>query len=183
MPGRTTRPAAFLDRDGTILVEKDYLADPRGVELIPGAAEALARLRGCGFMLVMVSNQSGIARGLFTMADFEAVQERVEAELDRFGVRLDAVFVCPHHPDFTGPCACRKPGLALFLEAAETLGLELSRSVWIGDRVDDIEPALRFGGRGWLVRTGYGGAQAGALPGGLTTVDDLTAAAAAICEG
>ena len=183
MAGREKRPAAFLDRDGTILVEKNYLADPRSVELIEGAGEALARLRTCGYALVVVSNQSGIARGLFTLADFQAVQARLEAELGRFGVRLDGVFVCPHHPDFTGPCECRKPGLALFREAAETLELELSRSVWIGDRIHDVEPALRFGGRGWLVRTGYGGALEAALPAGLYRADDLAAAAEAICEG
>ncbi len=176
------RPAAFLDRDGTIIVEKHYLSDPMGVELAPGAAQGLTRLRQCGYALVLVTNQSGIGRGLLTMADFEAVQARLVEVLAAAGIRLDGVYMCPHHPAFTGPCSCRKPGLALFLEAAETLGLALGSSVWVGDRMRDVEPALALGGRGWLVGTRRL-ALRGTLPPGLSVAADLAAAAAAICKG
>ncbi|MCI0433281.1 MAG: HAD-IIIA family hydrolase [Gemmatimonadetes bacterium] len=175
--------AAFLDRDGTIIVEQEYLADPAGVELLPGAAAALGALRDCGYSLVVVTNQSGIARGLYTEDDFLAVQGRLASLLAEEGVRLDGVYMCPHHPAITGPCECRKPGLALYRQAAETLGVELSKSVWIGDRAHDVEPALRLGGRGWLVRTGYGRSHESDLAGGLHVAEDITSAALAICEG
>ena len=173
------RPAAFLDRDGTIIVDRDYPHDPDHVELIPGAAGALRQLRNAGYALVVITNQSGIARGFFDEAAYRAVHARMASQLTAEGVTLDGEWHCPHHPDFTGPCDCRKPGLRLFREAAETLGIDLQRSVWIGDRLTDVTPALQFGGRGFLVRTGYGTGQA-AVPSGVEAVSDLGAAAARI---
>jgi len=170
------RRAAFLDRDGTIIQEKEYLADPEGVELLPGALEGLRRLRDAGYALVVVTNQSGIARGLFTEDDYRAVQARLEALLAAEGVTLDGVYHCPHHPDYTGPCDCRKPGTGLFARAARELELDVGRSVAIGDRLRDVEPVLRLGGRAVLVRTGYG-AEIDVVPPEVETARNLAAAA------
>lgn len=173
MTDRERRPAAFIDRDGTLIVEHDFLSDPDGVHLIPGAAEALRRLRDAGYAIALITNQSGIARGYFTVADFEAVQARLDEMLAAEGVELDGEWYCPHHPDFTGPCECRKPGLLLFREAADTLHLDTGRSIFIGDRVRDIAPAADFGGIPVLVRTGYGDRPEAELPAGTVVASDL----------
>lgn len=172
------RRGAFLDRDGTIIVEHEYLDDPAGVELVPGAAAALRRLRDAGFILIVVTNQSGIARGFYTLRDFEAVQARLEDMLRHEGVQLDGVYYCPHHPEFTGPCDCRKPGLGMYRQAAEQHGLDLSRSVFIGDRIKDVLPADELGGLGLLVRTGYGSEEAASAPASVAVVADLPEAVA-----
>jgi D-glycero-D-manno-heptose 1,7-bisphosphate phosphatase len=172
----TGRPAAFLDRDGTLVIERHYLADPAGVQLVPGAATALRRLQDAGWALVIVTNQSGIARGLYAEADFHAVQRRVEEHLALAGVRIDSVGYCPHHPDFTGPCECRKPGTLLFREAAAGLGLDFASSVFIGDRLKDVLPARELGGRAFLVRTGYGALQELEADDDIEVVDDVAAA-------
>jgi D-glycero-D-manno-heptose 1,7-bisphosphate phosphatase len=173
----TRRRAVFLDRDGTILVEKNYLADPDDVELIPGAADALRRLGDAGRVLVVVSNQSGIARGYFGETEYRAVERRVQELLAAEGVVLDASEHCPHHPEFTGPCECRKPGLALFRKAAGALDIDLAGSAFIGDRPGDVLPALDFGGLGILVRTGYGAEHIRDVPPGIRVVADLPEAA------
>jgi len=145
-------PAVFLDRDGTIIRDHHYIGNPGQVELIPGAASAVRRLNDAGLPVVIVTNQSGIARGLLTEADYERVRDRAEALLGEFGARIDASYMCPHHPDFTEkPCACRKPGTLLFRRAATDLDLDLSRSWYIGDRGRDVIPARELGGRGILV--------------------------------
>lgn len=149
------RPAVFVDRDGTLIREREYLADPAGVELVAGAASAVRRLREAGFAVVVVTNQSGIARGLFGWDAFRATQARVEALLGQEGARLDGVYVCPHHPDFTGPCECRKPGTALFDQAAGELGLDLERSFFVGDQARDVIVAEALGGTPLLVATGH----------------------------
>lgn len=175
------RPAVFLDRDGTIIVERYYLADPAGVELVPGAAAALRSLAAAGYALVVVTNQSGIARGLYGEEEFRAVQRRVEELLERGGIRFDAVYHCPHHPDYTGPCECRKPALGLYRRAARELGLDLSRSVCIGDRLKDVLPAQELGcAAAVLVRTGYGEEQAPDAPEWVRIEADLRAAARAV---
>jgi D-glycero-D-manno-heptose 1,7-bisphosphate phosphatase len=171
------RAAAFLDRDGTIIRDADYLADPDGVELLPGAVEGMRKLSEAGFALVIVTNQSGIARGLYTESDFHAVQQRLEQVLREQGVVLDAVFYCPHHPDFTGECDCRKPQLGMYRAAAARLHIDLAASVYIGDRVKDVEPALATGGRGFLVLTGYGEWEARGVPEGVSVVADVREAA------
>jgi len=175
------RPAVFLDRDGTIVVERYYLADPAGVELVPGAGAALRSLAEAGYALVVVTNQSGIARGLYGEQDFRAVQRRIEEALEREGVRLDGVYHCPHHPDYTGPCECRKPAAGLYRRAARDLGLDLSRSVCIGDRLKDVLPARELGcAAAILVRTGYGEEQAPDAPEWVRVEADLPAAARAV---
>ena len=170
--------AVFLDRDGTIVEEVEILHDPALVRLIPGAAQAIRRLNDARWPVVMVSNQSGIARGIYTVHDFFAVQRRIDELLRAAGAQLDGVFFCPHHPDFTGPCDCRKPGTRLFQDAATQLGgIDLAHSWYIGDRVSDVIPALTLRGHGVLVRTGLGSEHAPqAAKLGIPVVTDLTAA-------
>jgi histidinol-phosphate phosphatase family protein len=144
-------PAAFLDRDGTIINEAHYIARPELVHLRPGAADAIRRLRDAGRRVVVVTNQSGIARGLLTLADYERVHARMVELLAMEGARLDAAYLCPHHPDFDGSCECRKPGTLLFRRAAVEHDLDLARSAFIGDRWRDVAPALSLGGRGILI--------------------------------
>ena len=160
-PGATLRPAVFLDRDGTLILERDYLADPEGVTLVPGALEALRLLRDAGFILVVVTNQSGIGRGLYGLEDYHAVAGRVERLLGSHGIRLHGTYFCPHYPDVTGPCQCRKPATGLFRAAAKDLGVDLASSFFVGDRVRDVLPARELGGTGILVRTGYGAREEG----------------------
>lgn len=143
------RPAVFLDRDGTVILDRGYLADPAGVELVDGAASAIARLNAAAVPAVLVTNQSGIGRGFFAPAEFAAVQARLESLLARHGAVLDAVYHCPHAP--ADGCDCRKPRTGLFRRAARDLGLDLRRSVYIGDRPRDVAPALELGGTGILV--------------------------------
>ena len=169
--------AVFLDRDGTIIVEVDYVGDPDKVALLPGAAPAVRSLKEAGYVVVIVTNQSGIARGYFTLNDYYRVAERTEDLLEVEGARVDATFFCPHHPDFSGPCKCRKPGIGMFEEAARELDIDLARSFYVGDRVRDVEPALTLGGRGILVLTGYGKEEAPKLPPGIETAVDLSEAA------
>lgn len=169
--------AAFLDRDGTIIADPGYLADPALLEFIDGSIEALRVLRDAGYKLVVVTNQSGIARGLYTIDDYYAVEKHLEQLLRVEGIELDAVHFCPHHPDFTGPCDCRKPGLGMYKAAARNLGLDLATSVYVGDRLKDVTPAVAFGGRGFLVLTGDGRTEAAQVPAGVDVVANLAAAA------
>lgn len=145
------RPAAFLDRDGTVIEDAHYIGRADDVRLLPGAAAAIARLNAAGVPVVIISNQSGIGRGLFTLDDYERVRARLDALLAAEGARLDATYICPHHPDTTGPCDCRKPGTLMHRQAAAALALDPARSAYVGDRWRDIAPALALGGRGILV--------------------------------
>ncbi len=177
MPSEAKRPAVFLDRDGTLIQERDYLADPAGVLLLDGVPEALRRLRAAGYVLVVVTNQSGIARGLYSLADYRAVAQRVDEVLDGEGVLPDATYFCPHHPEFTGPCECRKPRPGMYLRAEKDLDLDLPASYFVGDRVKDVLPALELRGTGILVRTGYGESEAGNVPVGVRVAESLSQAA------
>lgn len=145
------RGAVFLDRDGTLAYDPGYLHDPRDVRLLPGVAEGLRSLAAAGWPLVVVSNQSGIARGLYGPQAFSAVNRRIEELAGRPAVRFSGEYYCPHHPDITGPCECRKPGLALFRRAAGDLRLDLGRCWFVGNRIGDVSPASSLGGRGVLV--------------------------------
>jgi D-glycero-D-manno-heptose 1,7-bisphosphate phosphatase len=170
------QPAVFLDRDGTLIEEKEYLSDPNGVVMVPGTFEALRELRAAGFGLVIVTNQSGIARGYYTEDDYHAVAARVNALLDEAGAPIDDTRFCPHHPDVTGPCACRKPATGMYLAAAADLGLDLRASYYIGDKLTDVLPALELAGQGILVRTGYGRDHEASVPEGTWVVDDVRSA-------
>ena len=169
--------AVFLDRDGTIIEDSGYLHEPGKVTLLPGAAQAIKQLNDHGFLAVTVSNQSGIARGLYTVADYTAVQRRLTELLAAHGAHLDGAYFCPHHPRFTGPCECRKPGLKLFRDAAEALDIDLPHSWWVGDRLSDVQPAAAWGGQAVLVATGEGNLDQGqARASGVTVVADLASA-------
>jgi len=141
----------FLDRDGTIIRDTHYIGSEDEVELIPGAAEAIRVLNESGWPVVVVTNQSGMARGYFTLEDYERVRARLDALLSSHGAHLDASYACPHHPDVTGPCECRKPGALLYHQAADALGLDVTRSWYIGDHLRDVQPAQELGGSGILV--------------------------------
>lgn len=171
-----TAPAVFLDRDGTLIEERSYLADPDGVRLLPGVVDGLRALGAAGYRLIVVTNQSGIARGLITPDQYERVRARMHEQLARHGVRLDGIYHCPHHPSITGPCDCRKPGVALYRRAAAEHDLDLERSVFVGDKPSDVEPAAVLGGRGILVGTGYGRTSAGSVDASVAVVRDFAAA-------
>lgn len=173
-----SHPAVFLDRDGTIVADPGFLHEPGKVQLLAGTGDAIRRLNEHGLLVITVSNQSGIARGRYTVADYAAVQRRLVELLETHGAHLDGSYFCPHHPGISGPCECRKPGSKLFLEAQEALDIDFARSWWVGDRLSDVQPALGLGGHGILVTTGEGNlhqGQARAL--GVMVVADLAAAA------
>jgi D-glycero-D-manno-heptose 1,7-bisphosphate phosphatase len=156
-----SRRAVFLDRDGTIMVDKNYLHDPDQVELIPQAAEAMKALTEAGFALVIVSNQSGVARGMFGVDDVERVNRRLISLLHASGVEVDGVYYCPYHrhgtvPEYTAHSPLRKPGPGMPELAARDLGIDLRRSYVIGDKTEDIWLARIIGAFPLLVRTGYG---------------------------
>jgi D-glycero-D-manno-heptose 1,7-bisphosphate phosphatase len=143
--------AVFLDRDGTIIKDVRYISRPQQVELIDGAAEAIARINAALVPVIVVTNQSGIGRGFYSLADYARVRERLDELLEQQGARIDATYMCPHKPE--DECNCRKPGTLLFERASADLGVDLSSALFIGDRLRDIEPAARFGARGVLVPT------------------------------
>jgi D-glycero-D-manno-heptose 1,7-bisphosphate phosphatase len=180
MLGSVRRGAVFLDRDGTLVRDPGYLHDPALVELLPGVVEGLRALAAAGWPLVVVSNQSGIARGHFGPAAFAAVTARIEELLAPHGVRFAGVYYCPHHPDFTGPCGCRKPGVELFERAARELGLDLRRSWYVGDKLQDAEPARHLGGRGVLLGIPAPPDAQRARDLAVTVADDLASAAVLI---
>lgn len=171
--------AVFLDRDGTLVHDPGYLRDPADVHLIAGVPEALTRLTEAGYRLVVVTNQSGIARGRLTHADLEAVNAEIARQLATHGVSIAAWFHCPHGPD--EGCPCRKPGTALHRDAAARFDLRLDRCWWVGDRLSDVEPATALGGRGIVVRTGEGPRhETAARKAGYPVAEDLRAAAETI---
>lgn len=145
------RPAAFLDRDGTIIEDVSYISRPDQVQLRPTAAEAIALLNAHDVAVVVITNQSGIARGMFTVTDYEAVRDRTAQALAAHGARIDASYYCPHYPAMSGPCDCRKPGRQLFDQAIAELGLSPSRSMFAGDRARDVLPVRTFGGTAFLI--------------------------------
>ena len=155
------KPALFLDRDGTLNEEVDYLHRPEDLILIPGAAAALARVNAAGIPVIVVTNQSGIGRGYYGWPEFEAVMGRMADDLAKAGARLDATYASPHHDKGQGDYAVadhpdRKPNPGMLRRAAEEHGLDLSRSWMVGDKAVDVEAGRRAGCRTALVLTGYG---------------------------
>lgn len=150
-PGRS---ALFVDRDGTLIVEKHHLGDPDQVELLPGVAESLRIVRAAGHPVVVVSNQAGVGRGLYSLTRAHQVMARLRALLRREGVELDAIRFCPHAPE--AGCDCRKPEPRLLREAGEDLRLSLVASAMVGDKWIDVEAGHAVRGAGVLVRTGHG---------------------------
>ena len=145
------RWAAFLDRDGTIIEDRHYPGDPEEVRLLPGAAAAIRRLNDASIPVIVVTNQSGIARGLITEDQYRAVHARMEALLAREGALITAIYYCPHGPDTLPACDCRKPAPGMFEQGAREQGVSLERSVFIGDRTRDVLSGVAAGGRGFLI--------------------------------
>jgi D-glycero-D-manno-heptose 1,7-bisphosphate phosphatase len=175
--------AVFLDRDGTIVADPGYLHKPEDVKLLPGAAEGIRRLNAGGYLVVVVTNQSGIARGLYSVRDYRAVERRLDELLAQEGgdAHIDASYFCPHHPQAPEPCECRKPRTKLFREAQAALDIDFTKSWWVGDRLTDVQPARILGGRAILVATGQGNLHQGqARAIGVTVVADLRTAAGEI---
>lgn len=148
------RRALFLDRDGTLNVEVGYLDNPDSFQLIPGAGEAIRAMNQAGWLVILISNQSGVGRGYFDKTTLKAIHARMELELARMGARLDDIFYCPHTPDKN--CTCRKPSPELILRAAQEHGIDLERSWMAGDKATDVEAAHRAGCHAALVLSGYG---------------------------
>lgn len=151
------RPAAFLDREGTLVVEKEYLADPDQIELLPGAAEAVKRLNQWGYLVIGVTNQSGVARGYFGEDTVRAMNTRVTEMFAREGAVIHRIYYCPHYPGAgSPPCECRKPGRGMIDRALSEFAIDLSRSFVAGDRPCDVLLGHAVGTAGILVLTGYG---------------------------
>jgi D-glycero-D-manno-heptose 1,7-bisphosphate phosphatase len=153
--------AVFLDRDGTINEEIGYMDRLEKLRLIPGAAEAIRLINASGMKAVVVTNQSGIARGIFTESFVAETHARLGEMLRAEGASLDGIYFCPHHPtegrgDYRRGCECRKPSPGLLLRAAAELHIDPARSYMVGDTLKDIEAGARAGAQGILVRTGYG---------------------------
>jgi len=155
------KSAVFLDRDGTVIREYGHFWEPNQIQLIPGAAGAIRRLKAAGFLAVLATNQSGIARGIFTEAQFWVGHRRLEALLAEEGVKLDAVYFCPHHPTegerpYRGPCECRKPQPGMLLQGARERGIDLPRSYMVGDSAVDVGAGKAAGVRTVRVDTTFG---------------------------
>jgi D-glycero-D-manno-heptose 1,7-bisphosphate phosphatase len=148
------RRVALLDRDGTIIAERQYLATPDGVELLPGAPEGLRRLMELDLGLVVVTNQSGLSRGYFDRTTLDAIHDRMRQLLARAGVALDGIYVCPHTAE--DACDCRKPGPGLVRQAAADLGFDPVEAFVLGDKACDVDLGLAVGATTFLLRTGYG---------------------------
>ncbi len=150
------KKAVFLDRDGTISHEVGYIDRIDKFSLYPFTPEALRIFKDLGYLLIVVTNQSGIARGFFTEELLKKVHEKMLNDLEREGVSIDAVFYCPHHPSVNGRCRCRKPETGMIDEAAERFGIDTKRSIVIGDKWSDVELGKRVGAFTIQVLTGYG---------------------------
>ena len=148
--------AIFLDRDGTINVEVNYLHQPELVQLEATVGVAIARLNRANMPVVVVTNQSGIARGFYDAAAMHRVHARISELLHPFGAHIDAWYFCPHHPAVTGSCLCRKPGTQMLADAARDLKLDLRQSWMVGDKLLDVQAGINAGCRAILVTTGYG---------------------------
>ncbi len=152
--------AVFFDRDGTINEEVGYLSDLKQLRLIPGAGSAIKRLNDAGLKVVLVTNQSGVARGYFGEPFVHETHKLLEEMLLREGARLDGIYYCPHHPQagnsrYTTECDCRKPGTGMIDQAARDLVIDVKRSFVVGDKWSDVELGQRAGARSILVRSGF----------------------------
>lgn len=161
MPEPEKHPAVFLDRDGTINVDKHYLHKIDDFDFIPGVPQAIKKLKESGYLVIVVTNQSGVARGYFDLEDVTRLHEHIQKELTNEGASIDAFYLCPHHPEqgvgkFRKECDCRKGRPGLLLQASTDLGIDLQRSFMVGDKVADVEAGENAGCQTILVLTGYG---------------------------
>lgn len=177
--------AVFLDRDGTINEESGYLFRKEDCRFIPGALSAISELHKAGFLIIVVTNQSGIARGLYNEVDLEKLHTFMNEEIEAAGGKVVSWYHCPHHPDYPGDatqCDCRKPLPGMLHRAARELAIDLGASWMVGDKLADINAGLAAGCQTILVKTGYGAEAAAASPPGVVVLPDLRAAAAHIID-
>jgi D-glycero-D-manno-heptose 1,7-bisphosphate phosphatase len=142
--------AVFLDRDGTVIEDAHYIKSPSQVRLIPGAAAAVKKINDAGVPAIVVTNQSGIARGIFKVEDYEAVRRHFESLLEAEGAHIDASYYCPHHPS-VAPCDCRKPATTMFEDAIRDFKLDPKNVAYVGDRWRDVIASKKLGGRGIMI--------------------------------
>jgi D-glycero-D-manno-heptose 1,7-bisphosphate phosphatase len=167
---------AILDRDGVINQDSDsFVKEPDEWIALPGSLEAIARLSRANWHVVIASNQSGVARGLFSMATLNAIHAKMRRELAHAGGNIEAIFICPHGPD--DGCACRKPEIGMFLDIARRYDIDLNGSPAVGDSLRDLQAASAAGCEPWLVLTGKGAEtqKAGQLPAGTRVKENLAA--------
>ena len=150
------KKAIFLDRDGVINKEVSYLSNPNDFEFIEGSIEALKILKQKGFLIIIITNQAGIARGFFTEDTLEAIHNKMIRILKQNNIELDDIYYCPHHPEFTGPCDCRKPNTGMLLKAQLEYNIDLTNSYIVGDTLNDIQTGKAARCKTVLVLTGYG---------------------------
>jgi D-glycero-D-manno-heptose 1,7-bisphosphate phosphatase len=153
--------AVFLDRDGTINEEVGYLSQPENIRILPDAPDAIKLLKEAGYKVLVITNQSGVARGYYTEDDVQLINKKINEHLMQSGASIDGFFYCPHHPDgiiaeYSYACKCRKPEGGMVLEAADKFNLDLTKSFIIGDKLSDLQMAESLGARAVLVLTGYG---------------------------
>ena len=171
------RRAIFLDRDGTLNHDTGYIHRKEDWQWLPGVVETLRRFHAVGYLLVVVSNQSGLARGMFSEDDLRALEAWVNEDLAAHNAVIDAWYYCPHLPEVTGPCSCRKPEPGLILQAAVDLNIDLARSWMIGDRVRDMQAGLAAGCSCVLLRPPVGAYEDNVpVPEGVKVVPHLAAA-------
>ncbi|MEJ2252598.1 MAG: D-glycero-beta-D-manno-heptose 1,7-bisphosphate 7-phosphatase [Candidatus Lokiarchaeota archaeon] len=148
--------AIFLDRDGVINKEVNYLSNPKDFEFIPGSIKALRRLQEIGYKLIVITNQSGLARGYFTVETLNKIHNKMKRILRENNVILTDIFICPHHPDITGICECRKPKPGLLIQAKQKYNIDLKNSYMVGDTLKDIQAGKNAGCKTIFVLTGHG---------------------------
>jgi len=150
------KKAIFLDRDGVINYEKEYLSKVEDFEFIPGVLDACRQFVKLGYEIVVITNQSGIARGYYTMADFDKLSDWMKIQFKENGSPLAGIYCCPHHPEITGPCDCRKPNPQMIIQAAKNHKLDLSQSILVGDKESDIGAGINAGiPTTFLITTGH----------------------------
>ncbi|MEA3465362.1 MAG: D-glycero-beta-D-manno-heptose 1,7-bisphosphate 7-phosphatase [Thermodesulfobacteriota bacterium] len=179
--------AVFLDRDGTINVERDYLFRCEEFEFIPGVPQAIKQLNDAGFLVVVVTNQSGVARGYYSEGDVERLHEFVQLQLADYGAHVDAFYYCPHHPDkgndpYLKQCRCRKGQPGMLLDAAREFDIDLPHSFMVGDKLADVEAGFAAGCVPLLVLTGHGEVEKDKVTVQTHICEDLPAAVRDICR-
>ncbi len=180
------RQAVFLDRDGTINEERDYLFRCEDFHFISGVPQAIKQLNDAGFLVVVVTNQSGVARGYYAESDVERLHVFIQQQLCSIGAHIDAFYYCPHHPTkglgkYKRDCCCRKGEPGMLLQASQEHSIDLNKSFIVGDKLVDVEAGIAAGCVPLLVLTGYGVEQQPLVPSATTICADLTAAVTLIC--
>ncbi|MGM0607044.1 MAG: D-glycero-alpha-D-manno-heptose-1,7-bisphosphate 7-phosphatase [Candidatus Muiribacteriota bacterium] len=146
----------FFDRDGTMIKEKKYLCNPAGVEILPGVIEGLKKLHSLNYEFIIITNQSGIARGYFTQREAESVNNKLISILENNCIKINKVYICPHHPEFSGSCSCRKPEPGMIFQAAEEFDISFEKSWVVGDKCSDVLCGKKADLNTAMVKTGYG---------------------------